>query len=61
MHIFVFNFQTDLVSEDTEFELDSREEVLETSIWKVHLKAGNLYDYTIYLENQKTGERTRKL
>ena len=51
---------------ETEFELGSREEekekeeVLDTSIWKVHLKAGHLYNYTINMENQKTGEITRK-
>ena len=49
-----------------EFELDSREEeekekVLDTSIWKLHLKAGNFYNYTINIENGKTGETTRKL
>ena len=61
MHIFVFNFQTDLVSGETEFELDSREEVLDTSIWKLSLKADNLYNHTIYVENPKTDETTRKL
>ena len=58
-------FPIDLLSGKTEFELDSneegkKEEVLDTSIWKVHLKVGNLYNYTINIENEKTGEITRK-
>ena len=56
-----FIFSIALQSGETEFELDSREEVLDTSIWKVHLKAGNLYNYTINIENEKTSEITRKL
>ena len=53
-------------SGETEFKLDSmeeenKEEVLDTSKWKVHLKACNLYNYTINIENEKTGEITRKV
>ena len=54
------------MSGETEFELDLRveekkEKVLDTSNRKVHLKPGNLYNYTINIENEKTGETTRKI
>ena len=63
MHL--ISIDVDIRGGAKEFELDSREEegkeeVLDTSKWKVHLKPGNLYSYTITIENEQTGEITRE-
>ena len=35
--------------------------MLDTSIWKIKLKAGNPYDYTINVEDEATGKTTRTI
>ena len=39
----------------------AEEKVLDTSIWKIKLKAGNPYDYTINVEDKATGKTTRNI
>ena len=35
--------------------------MLDTSIWKIKLKAGNPYDYTVNVEDEATGKTTRTI
>ena len=44
-----------------EVSTGAEEKVLDTSIWKIKLKAGNPYDYTINVEDEATGKTTRTI
>ena len=39
----------------------AEEKLLDTSIWKIKLNAGNPYDYTINVEDEATGKTTRNI
>ena len=44
-----------------EFGTEAEEKALDTSIWKIQLKVGNPYNYTINVEDGATGKKTRKI